>query len=318
MLTVSEVVIYPFNVRLSKQTGLQELFAIVHRDENGRYRFWRADGTYHEYFGLTKGNISMFQSPKPAHSANIGSMDPLEVQSRSTPTKASKSPAQLVGDLGNKPLRAVQEMRTLRDMGAQSVNGQDEDPFVNTLEPSNKRRAVVDSSAPSGRKSKCTKVSHKATSRFMARPKNFRVERLAATSPNHSQSSRKNTVELSRPLLHIHEVCMLAYHLTGPGLQLMYGKDAFTVESGEGSLIDPTTENLFLITEQHAQYVLYSRQKSLKAILSKDTTRSIDESANGITGGVVLLSFGGSSARDAFITRIKLMVGAEGVGCVDE
>lgn len=111
---------------------------------------------------------------------------------------------------------------------------------------------------------------------------------------------------------------MLAYHLTGPGLQLMYGTNTFTVESDEGSLIDPTTECPFLITEHHAQYVLYSRQKSLKVILSKDTTRSIDESANEITGGIILLSLGESSARDAFIARIKLMVGAEGIGCADE
>jgi hypothetical protein len=112
---------------------------------------------------------------------------------------------------------------------------------------------------------------------------------------------------------------MLAYHLTGPALQLMYGDSAFTVESGEGALIDPTTEKPFLMTEQYAQYVLYSRQGSLKVILSKHTTRSIIESPDEITGGVILLNFGGSNARDEFLARIKHMIGtAGGIGCADE
>lgn len=314
---VSEVVIYPFYVRLSKQTGLQRLFAIVHRHENGKYRFWKVDGTYHGSYGLVKGSISMFQSPRSARSTNIGSLGSLERRSTSTPTRSGESAAQFAGNLDDTPLSVVQETRALtrsEDMGTQSVNGLDEDPFV---DQSSKRRFVAGSSAPSGRKFKCAKVSHKATSRFMARPKNFRIELASATSSKHLHSDH-TIKEPNRPLLHIKEVCMLAYHLTGPGLQLMYGKDAFTVESGEGSLIDPTTECPFRITDQHAQYVLYSRQKSLKVIMSKDPTRSIDDSANEITGGVILLSFDGSSARDAFIARIKLMVGVEGIGCADE
>jgi hypothetical protein len=100
---------------------------------------------------------------------------------------------------------------------------------------------------------------------------------------------------------------MLAYHVQGPALQLLYGNDSFTIESGEGSLFDPTTKSPFLMTAQHAQYVLYSRQRSLKAILSKESTRSIKESPNEITGGVILLEFGGPSARNEFIARIAEM-----------
>jgi hypothetical protein len=99
----------------------------------------------------------------------------------------------------------------------------------------------------------------------------------------------------------------------------MYGNHAFTIESREGSLIDPTTDDPFLMTEQHGQYVLYSRQRSLKVILNKETTCSINESADEITGGVILLEFGGSDARDDFIARIKHMAGTVGgIGCADE
>lgn len=111
---------------------------------------------------------------------------------------------------------------------------------------------------------------------------------------------------------------MLAYHLHGPALKLLYGDDGFTVESGEGSLIDPTTQNSFVMTGKHAQYVLYSRQQSLKVILSKNTTRSIDEAPDDITGGVILLDFGGSNARDEFIAHTKNMAGVDGIGCANE
>ena len=101
---------------------------------------------------------------------------------------------------------------------------------------------------------------------------------------------------------------MLAYHLKGPTLKLMYGNDGFTVESGQGSLIDPTTQNPFLMTGQHAQYLLYSRQQSLKVVVSNNATRSIHESPDEITGGIILLEFGGSSARDEFIARIGQLI----------
>jgi hypothetical protein len=73
------------------------------------------------------------------------------------------------------------------------------------------------------------------------------------------------------------------------------------------------------MTEKHAQHVLYSRQKSLQVVLSKHTTRSIIESPDEITGGVVLLDFGGSNARDEFVARIQHMIGITGgIGCADE
>lgn len=187
MLTlILEVIIYPFYVRLSKKTGLQRLFAIVFRHENGKYRFWKVDGTYHKTYGLAKGSISMFQSPRSARSTNIGSLGSLERRSTSTPTRSIKSAAQFAGNLDDTPLSVVQETRALtksEDMETQPVNGQDEDPFVHRPF---KRRIVSGSSAPSSRKFKNAKISHKATSRFMARPKDFRFERTSAASSKHS------------------------------------------------------------------------------------------------------------------------------------
>lgn len=319
---IFEVVIYPFYVRLSKQAGLQKLFAIVHRHENGRYRFWKADGTYHESYGLAKGSVSVSQSPRSARSTNIGSLGSPERRSTSTSTKSSKPVAQFAGDLDDTTLHVAQEMRTLnrsRNMEAQLVSGPVEDPFADCPEPPSKRRIVAGSYVPHGKGIDCAEISHIAASRFMAKSKPLRFRRPSKNSAKHSQPSHIRTQEPIRSLLHIKEVCMLAYHLTGPALQLMYGNHAFTIESREGSLIDPTTDDPFLMTEQHAQYVLYSRQRSLKVILSKETTRNINESADQITGGVVLLEFGGSDARDDFIARIKRMVGnVGGIGCADE
>lgn len=190
-----EVVIYPFYVRLSKKTGLQRLFAIVNRHENGKYRFWKVDGTYHESYGLTKGSISMFQSPRSTRSTTIGSLGSLERRSTSTPTRSSKSAAHFAGNLDGKPYTVVQETHVLtrsQDMETQCVNGQDEDPCV---DQPHKRRMASSSSAPSGKKFKCAKIPHKATSRFMARPKEFRVEHPSVTSSRHSQSGHVSTKE---------------------------------------------------------------------------------------------------------------------------
>ena len=233
----------------------------------------------------------MFPSPRSARSTNIGSLGSPKRRVISTPTKTSNSAAQLAGDLDDTPLRAVQKMRMLtrsRNMGTQLVNGPDENPFTDSLEPPSKRRMVTGSSV------------------------------LSSTPVRQSQPIRSGLQRPNRPLLHIKEVCMLAYHIKEPALKLLYGKDAYTIESDQGSLIDPHTGSLFKLTEQHAQYVLYSRQQSLKVILSKNTTRSIKESPNEITGGIVLLDFGGSNARDEFIAHIKHMVGIGGIGCADE
>ncbi|KAI4747473.1 hypothetical protein E4T50_02180 [Aureobasidium sp. EXF-12298] len=306
----------------TQNAGLQRLFAIVHRHENGRYRFWKADGTYHEFYGLVKGSISMFPSPRSARSTNIGSLGSPERRSTSTSTKSSKPVAQFAGDLDDTTLQVAQEMRTLTrsgNMEGQLVSGQVEVPFADCPEPPSKRRIVAGSYVPHGKEIDFAKVSHIATPRSMAKPKQLRFRRPSATSARHSQPSHIRTQGPVRSLLHIKEACMLAYHLTGPALQLMYGNHAFTIESREGSLIDPTTDDPFLMTEQHAQYVLYSRQRSLKVILSKEITRSINESADRMTGGVVLLEFGGSDARDDFIASIKYMVGTVGgIGCADE
>ncbi|KAH0293409.1 hypothetical protein M436DRAFT_68909 [Aureobasidium namibiae CBS 147.97] len=290
------VIIYPFYMGLSELAAPQKLFAIVHRHETGGYRFWKADGTYHESYGLAKGSASV-SSPRSARSANIGSLGSSKGQLTSTPTKSGRSAAQLADDLDTTPLRVVQKMRMLtrsRDMSTHVADGQTEDPLTNSSEPQSKRRLIA--------------RRHPATVRPGPKLGKPGARRPAKTTTWQSQSGFSSTQQPSRRLLHIKEICMLAYHLNGPTLKLMYGNDGFTVESGEGSLIDPTTQNPFLMTGQHAQYLLYSRQQSLKVVVSNNATRNIHESPDEITGGIILLEFGGSSARDEFIARIGQLI----------
>jgi hypothetical protein len=277
---IFEVIIYPFYVGMSGVGAPQKLFAIVHRHDNG-YQFWKVDGTYHEFFGLAKGSATVFQTPRSARSINIGTLGSPKRQAMSTPTKTGKSAAWDVDDPDDTPLRIVQEMRALtrsRDTKTQTARRQGEDPFADSPEPLSKRRNTGSSSVTS------------------------------STPTRQPQLRRPSTKEPMRSLLHIKEVCMLAYHVHGPNLKLLYENDAFIIESDDGSLMDPTTESTFKLTAQHAQFVLYGRQGSLKVILSKNSTRSIIESPNEITGGVILLDFGGRSARDGFIARIGEMV----------
>ncbi|KAI4847817.1 hypothetical protein E4T44_04299, partial [Aureobasidium sp. EXF-8845] len=278
--TTLEVIIYPFFVGMSGIGTPQKLFAIVHRHDTG-YQFWKIDGTYHEFYGLAKGSASVSQTPRSARSINIGTLGSPKRQAMSTPTKTGKAAAQDVDDPDDTPLRVVQKMRALtrsRESKTQIASGHGEDPFADSPEPLSKRRNTGGSSAPS------------------------------KTPTRQPQSRRPSTKEPIRSPLHIKEVCMLAYHVSGPALRLLYGNDSFTIESGEGSLMDPITESTFRLTAQHAQFVLYGREGSLKVILSKNSTRSIIESPTEITGGVILLDFGGRSARDEFIARVGEMV----------
>ncbi|KAG9596790.1 hypothetical protein KCU77_g5330, partial [Aureobasidium melanogenum] len=316
-----KVVIYPFYVRLSKRTGLQKLFAIVHRHKDGVYKFWKADGTYHESYGLAKGTISIFQSPKSIHSSSIGSLSSSKRQSTSTPTKSRGSAAQLIDDLDDTPLRVIQKARTLaksRNTETQLVDGLDEDPFRDCLEPPSKRRAVVGSSLLQTRVSDNAKTSDTDTLRAPTPSTMLRARGLSRTPTK--QSSCSSVQKPTRTLLQVNEVCMLAYHLTGKDLKLMCRTNTFTIESGEGSLMNSTTDCPFEINEQHAQYVLSSSQKSLKVIMSKSTTWSITESIEDLTGGIILLEFGGVSARDEFIAHLKHMagMGVRGIGCADD
>ncbi|KAG9833612.1 hypothetical protein KCU98_g8928, partial [Aureobasidium melanogenum] len=316
-----KVVIYPFYVRLSKRTGLQKLFAIVHRHKDGGYKFWKADGTYHESYGLFKGTISIFQSPKSTHSTSVGSLSSSKRQSTSTPTKSRGSAAQLIDDLDDTPLRIIQKARTLnksRDVETQLMDGLDEDPFRDYPEPPSKRRAVAGSSLLQTRGSDNAKTSDTATLRVPTTSNKPRVRGLSRTPTK--QSSHGSVQKPTRTLLQINEVCMLAYHLTGKDLKLLYRTNAFTIESGEGSLSDSRTGIAFEINEQHAPYVLSSSQKSLKVIMSKSTTWSITESNKELTGGIILLEFGGVSARDEFIAHLKHMAGmsVRSIGCADD
>ncbi|CAD0106312.1 unnamed protein product, partial [Aureobasidium uvarum] len=317
------VIIYPFYVRLSKGTGPQKLFAIVRRHENGEYRFWKADGTYHESYGLVKGSVSLFQSPRSARSTNIGSLASLKKTSTRTPNKPGSPAAHLVVDLDDTPLRVLQKARALtrsRNMEAQLVNGLDEDLSGHTPEPPFKRRVIAGSSVPQVGKSGHANNLHSVTSYSMGALRKPSASDLSTTPTRQQQSSHSGIQRPTRSLLHINEVCMLAYHLTEQGLKLMYRTVVFTIESVEGSLINPTTGCPFEMTEKHLQYVLYSSQKSLKVIMSQNATWSITKSDDNIAGGIILLEFGGVSARDEFIARIKHMVGMTvgSIGCADD
>ncbi|CAD0086450.1 unnamed protein product [Aureobasidium mustum] len=310
-----KVIIYPFYVRLSKRTGLQKLFAIVKRQNDGEYKFWKADGTYHESYGLAKGSVSIFQSPESIQSTNKGSLSSSKRRLTSTPTKRGSPAAQVFDDLDDTPLRIIQKKRNLQKMKTQFVNGLDGGPFIDSPDPPSKRRATADSFLTQARRSSKTKTSYKATLPASTASKNPRVRGRSRTPAEHTDVQRP-----TRSLLQINEVCMLAYHLTGQDLKLMYRTNVFTIESGEGSLIDPRTGCAFEIGEQHALYVLSSSEKSLKVILSKDNTWSVSESIDEMTGGIILLEFGGVSARDEFIAGIKHLIGMTvgHIGCADE
>ncbi|KAG9713321.1 hypothetical protein KCU73_g16558, partial [Aureobasidium melanogenum] len=219
------------------------------------------------------------------------------------------------------PLRVIQKARTLaksRNTETQLVDGLDEDPFRDCPEPPSKRRAIAGSSLLQTRVSDNAKTSNTATLRVPTPSTIPRVRGLSRTPTK--QSSCSSVQKPTRTLLQIDEVCILAYHLTGKDFKLMYRNDAFTIESDEGSLMNSTTGCPFEINEQHAQYVLSSSQKSLKVIMSKNTTWSITESTEDLTGGIILLEFGGVSARDEFIARLKHMagLGVRGIGCADD
>ena len=310
-----EVIIYPFYVRLSKRTGLQKLFAIVKRQNDGEYKFWKADGTYHESYGLSKGSVSIFQSPESIQSTNTGSLSSSKRRLTSTPTKRGSPAAQVFDDLDDTPLRIIQKKRTLQKKKTQLANGLDGNPFKDSPEPPSKRRVTADSFLTQARGSSKTKTSYKATLPAPTTSKNPRVRGRSRTPAEHTGIQPP-----SRPLLQINEVCMLAYHLTGKDLKLMYRTNAFTIESGEGSLIDPRTGCAFEVGVQHALYVLSSSQNSLKVVLSKDTTWSVSESIDEMTGGIILFEFGGVSARDEFVAGIKHLVGLTvgRIGCADE
>ncbi|KAI5194414.1 hypothetical protein E4T39_08680 [Aureobasidium subglaciale] len=315
------VVIYPFHVRLSKATGLQKLFAIVRRHENGDHKFWRADGTYHESYGLAKGSISVFQNSKSARSTNIGSLASMKRPLAAPPIKSAQSKAEVfenVDNVDDVPLCLVQKTRALtrsRNTEAQLSGGLEED----SVESPSKRRALADpSSEPLVQNSKRVRSFHTPTPAPQATSNKIRATGIFDTPTK--QSGHAKNQRPSRSLLHVSEVGMLAYHLTGEGLKLLHKATAFTIVSAEGSLIDPTTDRPFEITEQHAMFVLSSCQNSFKVILSETATWSIFESPNDITGGLILLDFDSESARDEFLARIKQMVGmvVGGIGDVDD
>ncbi|KAG9692966.1 hypothetical protein KCU95_g6738, partial [Aureobasidium melanogenum] len=310
------VIVYPFYVRLSKRTGLQKLFAIMHRHKDGEYKFWKADGTYHKSYGLVKGTISIFQSPGSTQSTRVGSLSSSKRKSISTPTKSRGPAAQLIEDLDDTPLRVIQKARTLNR--SKNVERSNEDPFRDRPEPPFKKRAVAGSSLPETREGGSAKTSDTANSRTPTPSTKPSVRDLSRTPTK--QSSYASLQKPTRTLLQVNEVCMLAYHLTGKDLKLMYRTNAFTIESDEASLMDDTNGCAFEINEQHAQYVLSSSQKSLKVIMSKSTTWSITESNEELTGGIILLEFGGVSARDEFIAHLKHMDGisVRSIGCADD
>ncbi|KAK6007086.1 hypothetical protein QM012_006094 [Aureobasidium pullulans] len=322
-ISTQNVIIYPFYVRSSKHAGLQRFFAIVNRQKDGEYKFWRANGTYHESYGLAKGSVSIFESPKSAHSTtSIGSPSSSKRQLTSTPTKRGSSAARLVDDLDDTPLRFIQKARTLnrsRDINTQLANGLDIGPLRDSAETPSKRRAIADLTPTQARGGGKNKTSSMTISTASNSSKNTRVRGRSRTSTE--QSNYAGVQTLTNSLLHINEVCMLAYHLVANNLKLKYRTNAFTIERGEeGSLVDPLNGCAFQIDKQHAMYVLSSSEKSLKVILSQNSTWTVAISCGKMTGGIILLEFGNASARDEFIARIRYMVGMTvgRIGCADD
>lgn len=161
-------------------------------------------------------------------------------------------------------------------------------------------------------------------------PKKRKASQLARSSFPHSKKLRTSTLSApstrrSKPLanrkndlspLPVKEICMLAYHLSGEDLKLLWQNNAFTIESARGSLVDPLSDSSFRVIGRHATCVVTSRQKSLKVILSKNTAMSVDENEDDITGGVMLLEFDDEGVRDRFISLVTKMVGYQAMRAI--
>ncbi|KAH0270241.1 hypothetical protein KCU91_g8203, partial [Aureobasidium melanogenum] len=193
------VIVYPFYVRLSKRTGLQKLFAIMHRHKDGEYKFWKADGTYHKSYGLVKGTISIFQSPGSTQSTRVGSLSSSKRKSISTPTKSRGPAAQLIEDLDDTPLRVIQKARTLNR--SKNVERSNEDPFRDRPEPPFKKRAVAGSSLPETREGGSAKTSDTANSRTPTPSTKPSVRDLSRTPTK--QSSYASLQKPTRTLLQV-------------------------------------------------------------------------------------------------------------------
>ncbi|THY35161.1 hypothetical protein D6D01_01560 [Aureobasidium pullulans] len=318
---VGDVIIYPFYVRLSKETKLQKLFAIVHRQENGEYHFWKADGDYHESYGLSKGNVSLFKSPRSAHSTNIGIWGSAErgLSAREVALSRQKGGVDL-DDPDDVPLKLMQKARSLVVGGGldkQVMSGQDE---ASSKLHSKKRPLVDPIDSMRKRHQSGTKVCSKTSTTSKTVSKQLVSGTLSKTPLGQLGQITNKTQKPDHSLMHVKGICMLAYHLTGEGFSLQYRTNCFTIEFGQEPLINPINGLSFKMTKTHAPYVLFSRQSSFKVILSQSTTHDINETDDDITGGIILLEFDGVVARDDFMARIREMVGgsAGGISSADD
>ncbi|THW86427.1 hypothetical protein D6D18_07529 [Aureobasidium pullulans] len=317
---VGDVVIYPFYVRLSKEAGLQKFFAIVHRQENGEYHFWKAAGGYHKSYGLSKGNVSVFKSPRSARSTNIGTLGSPKKALSVREVALSRQKGVDLDDPDDVPLKLMQKARSLAVGGGldkQVSSGQDE---ASSKLHSKKRPLVEPIDSMRKRHQSGTKVCSKTSTTSKTVSKQLVSRPLSKTPVGQSGQITNKTQKPDRSLMHVKEVCMLAYHLTGEGYSLQYRTNCFTIEFGQEPLIDPINGLSFKITKNHAPYVLFSRQSSFKVILSQSTTHDINETDDDITGGIILLEFDGGVARDDFMARIREMVGgsAGGISSADD
>ncbi|THY86156.1 hypothetical protein D6C95_07675 [Aureobasidium pullulans] len=302
------------------ETGLQKLFAIVRRQENGEYHFWKASGGYHESYSLSKGNVSVFKSPRSAHSTDIGTLGSPKKGLSVREVALSRQKGVDLDDPDDVPLKLMQKVRSLAVGGGldkQVSSGQDE---ASSKLHSKKRPLVEPIDSMRKRHQSGTKVCSKTSTTSKTVLKQLVSRPLSKTPVGQSDQIINRIQKPDRSLMHVKEVCMLAYHLTGEGFSLQYRTNCFTIEFGQEPLIDPINGLSFKITKNHAPYVLFSRQSSFKVIMSQSTTHDINETDDDITGGIILLEFDGGVARDDFMARIREMVGgsAGGISSADD
>jgi hypothetical protein len=111
------------------------------------------------------------------------------------------------------------------------------------------------------------------------------------------------------------EMRMLAHCLSGEHLRLSYQNGFFTIETGQGLLMDPSTSSPFELGEAHTIHMCASTGNEHKIILSQTRNHTIMQAGNtDITGGVILLQFKDKDGLDWFKFCVRQMTGDRFLG----
>ncbi|CAD0021787.1 unnamed protein product [Aureobasidium pullulans] len=188
------------------EAGLQKLFAIVHRQDNGEYHFWKADGGYHESYGLSKGNVSVFKSPRSAHSTNIGTLGSPKKGLSVREVALGRQKGVDLDDPDDVPLKLMQKARSLAVGGGldkQVSSGQDE---ASSKLHSKKRPLVEPIDSIRKKHQSGTKVCSKTSTTSKTVLKQLVSRPLSKTPVGQSGQTTNKTQKPDRSLMHVNEI----------------------------------------------------------------------------------------------------------------